>query len=281
MTSTRPVLRYHGGKWRLAPWIISHFPAHRIYVEPYGGAASVLMRKPRAFAEVYNDLDEDVVNVFRVLRDPESAEDLRRQLEFTPWSRMEFLWSYELCTNPIERARRTIVRAFMAHGSTHRSAHRTGFRARISRTRTKTGAHDWVNWPAQVPHFVERLSGVTIECRPALEVIAQQDGLDTLFYLDPPYPFGVRSAIRNQSEKDGGRAYIRNLTDEEHRELAEVLHQVEGMVVISGYVCPLYEELFGAWERVDREALADAGARRIESLWISPNARRLQMELGA
>src|SRR5262245_58814798 len=108
----RPVLRYHGGKWRLAPWIIEHFPEHRIYVEPYGGGASVLLRKSRAFAEVYNDLDGDVVNVFRVLRDRASAAALIRAIELTPWARDEFRLSYRPASDPVERARRTIARAF-------------------------------------------------------------------------------------------------------------------------------------------------------------------------
>ena len=87
---TRPVLRYHGGKWRLAPWIISHFPPHRVYVEPFGGAASVLLRKPRSYAEVYNDRWADVVNVFRVLREPVRARALKRLIALTPFARDEF-----------------------------------------------------------------------------------------------------------------------------------------------------------------------------------------------
>ena len=83
---TRPALRYHGGKWRLAPWIISHFPAHRTYVEPFGGGASVLMRKPRSYAEVYNDTNAEVVNVFRVLRDPDAAKELERRIRLTPFA---------------------------------------------------------------------------------------------------------------------------------------------------------------------------------------------------
>src|SRR3954470_24963100 len=92
----RPALRYHGGKWKIAPWIISHFPPHRIYVEPFGGAASVLLRKHRAYAEVYNDLDDWAVNLFRLLGDEQSAERLRRLLELTPFARTEFECGREL-----------------------------------------------------------------------------------------------------------------------------------------------------------------------------------------
>ena len=158
---TRPVLRYHGGKWRLAPWILSFFPLHRIYVEPFGGAASVLLRKPRSFAEVYNDLDAEVVHVFRVLRDPAMAAVLREQLELTPWSRREFYDAYQPTEDPVERARRTIIRSFMSHGTTSRRRNRTGFRAKAYR-QNQTGSQDWVNYPPMVEFFVERLRGVTM-----------------------------------------------------------------------------------------------------------------------
>lgn len=111
---SRPVLRFHGGKWRLAPWILSFFPPHKIYVEPYAGAASVLLRKPRSFAEVYNDLDQDVVNVFRILRDPPRAMRLAELCRLTPWARDEFLLAYEPTDDPVEQARRTIARGYMA-----------------------------------------------------------------------------------------------------------------------------------------------------------------------
>lgn len=269
---TRPVMRYHGGKWVLRKWIISHFPTHRVYVEPYGGAASVLMAKPRSFAEVYNDTDEDVWNVFNVLRDDRQAERLRALCELTPWSRKEFFDSYgPPAPHPVERARRTIFRGFAAFGSTHRSAHRTGFRAKAWR-RNRTGPEDWRHWPAQIPAYVERLRGVVIECRPALEVIRQQDGPETLFYVDPPYPLSTRSSIRYECESDGGRAYHRNLTDVEHRELADVLHSVRGMVVLSGYRCPLYDELYPDWKTSTRAALADGARKRVEVLWLNPAA---------
>ena len=265
----RPVLRYHGGKWRLAPWIISHFPAHRIYVEPFGGGASVLMRKGRSFHEVYNDLDGDVVNVFQVLRDPVAAAELRELCYLTPFSREEFAVCYEPTDDPVERARRTICSTFMAHGSTSRKLNGTGFRAKCMK-QNSTGAKDWANWPAQVPAFVERLRGVTIDCRPGLEVIEQQDSPDVLFYVDPPYPLATRSAARGRSHAE--RAYRHNMTDKDHRELAEALNRVEGKAVLSGYSCSLFDELYGDWTMVERQANTDGGGYRQEALWISPGA---------
>jgi len=274
----RPVLRYHGGKWRLAPWIISHFPEHRIYAEPFGGAGSVLMRKPRSAAEVYNDLDEDVVNVFRVLRDPVASGRLVQALRLTPWSRVEFNESYTEAGDPVERARRTILRAFMAHGSTHRRAHRTGFRAK-SWVQRQPAQTEWLKYPEEIMAFVERLRGVTIECRPALEVIRQQDSPQTLFYVDPPYVLSSRTSVRWQCEADGWRAYAHNLSDQEHTELLAVLRSAEGMVVISGYESDLYNEALRDWRKVTKTANADGGIRRTEVLWISPNVPAAQHEL--
>jgi DNA adenine methylase len=262
----------------LAPWIISHFPPHRVYVEPFAGGASVLMRKPRSPAEVYNDLDEDVVNVFRVLRDPPAALRLAELLRLTPWSRVEFNESYTPVEDPIERARRAVARAFMAHGSTHRRAHRTGFRAK-SWVQRQPAQTEWLNYPEQIAVFVERLRGVTIECRPALEVILQQDSPETLFYVDPPYVLSSRTSVRCQAEADGWRSYAHNLSDEEHRELAEVLRKCHGMVLLSGYESALYDELYPDWRREERVTMADGGIQRREVLWISPNVRARNPEL--
>ena len=123
-TRPRPMLRWHGGKWMLAPWIIENMPAHRIYVEPYCGAASVLFRKPRAYSEVINDLDGEVTGLFRVLRDRAAAKELERLLRLTPFARTEFDESYTASLDPVEQARRTIVRSFMGFGSNSQPAHR-------------------------------------------------------------------------------------------------------------------------------------------------------------
>jgi len=128
MSPTRPPLRYHGGKWRSAKKIIQHFPPHMTYVEPFGGGASVLLRKRRSKNEIYNDLDGDIVNVFKVLRDTSSSKELLRLLELTPFSRDEMYLGWKETDDPIEQARRCIVRSHMGFGSAGATKGRTGFR---------------------------------------------------------------------------------------------------------------------------------------------------------
>jgi len=123
-----PLIRYHGGKFRLAHWVIAHMPNHNCYTETFGGAAGVLLQKPRAYAEVYNDLDGDIVNLFKVLRSSSSREKLIEQLILTPYSREEFENSWEVAEDSIERARRTIIRAQMGFGSAGATKGITGFR---------------------------------------------------------------------------------------------------------------------------------------------------------
>ncbi len=279
MNLRRPVLRYHGGKWRLAPWIISHFPEHQIYVEPYGGAGSVLMRKPRSVAEVYNDLDDDVVNVFRVLRDPVTAERLQQLLWLTPYSRTEFVDCYEPAGDPVEQARHTIIRSTMSHGTSGRRRGMTGFRSKCWAQRRNEAA-TWKDYPDLIGSYVKRLRGVVIECRPALEVINQHDSSKTLFYIDPPYVIKTRSSIRTKGEAEGEwRSYRYNLTNDEHVRLIEKLRTIEGMVVLSGYRSELYEDLLTDWTMVTKTARADGGHEREECLWISPNVPARQHDL--
>ena len=263
---TRPVLRYHGGKWLLAPWIISHFPAHRVYVEPFGGAGSCLMQKPRSYGEVYNDLDGEIVNLFRVLRDDGSAQELRNLLELTPFSRDEYRASFVESMQPIEQARRTVIRSFMGFGSNSLNRNiQSGFRSNSNRSGT-TPAHDWVNWPERISEYVERLRGVVIENKDAASVIAQHDSVETLIYADPPYCHDTRMTVTQH----GAHGYAHEMTDDDHRELAVTLRTVAGMVVLSGYACPLYDaELYSDWHRVERPALADGARPRLEVLWIN------------
>ena len=262
-------MRYHGGKWRLAPWIISRMPPHRIYVEPFCGAASVLLRKPRAYSEIINDLDGEVINLFRVLRDPATSAELVRLLALTPFAREEFDVAQEPpdTQEPVERARRLVVRSHMGFGSDSACGrpYRTGFRANSHRSGT-VPAHDWANLPSSVRKVAERLRGVVVENRPALEVIAQQDRGDVLFYVDPPY----LEATRQPSHRKGMGTYRHEmLLEADHRELAAVLLEVKGAVLLSGYPSPLYDELYAGWWREEREALADGARKRTEVLWMN------------
>jgi DNA adenine methylase len=270
----RPVLRWHGGKWRLAPWIIGHFPPHRTYVEPYGGAASILMRKRPAYGEVYNDLDQEVVDLFRVLRDSTRSAELMDLLRLTPFARDEFRGAYEPTDDVIERCRRLIIRSFMGFGSNaHASAekgHRsTGFRASSARSGT-TPAHDWANYPDAMAAMVARLAKVVIENRPAIEVMAHHDRRDTLHYVDPPYLHETRA--QGNKYDLGWRMYRYEMSDDDHLELIDFLRNCVGMVVLSGYPAPLYDEQLGDWLRVEKTALADGARERTEVLWINPSA---------
>lgn len=256
---TRPVLRWHGGKWLLAPWIISHFPKHRVYVEPYGGAGSVLMRKPRSYAEIWNDLDDGAVNLFRILRSDDATELVRR-LRLTPFARAEFdETSKPLPADPIEKARHLVLRSFMGFGS---NAHgrSTGFRANSNRSGT-TPAHDWANYPDALEVVVKRLVGVIIENRDAKRVMTTHDGPETLHYVDPPYVWATRG--------DDSPDYVHEMNDGEHAELLAYLKTLRGMVVVSGYPAKMYDDALLDWRRVEREALADGARPRTEVLWIN------------
>lgn len=255
----------------LAPWILEHLPPHRVYVEPFGGAASVLLQKDRSYSEVYNDLDGELCNLFRVVR--ERGPELREALRLTPFARVEFLASYEPSGDPLEQARRTVIRSFMGFGSNSHNK-KTGFRSNSNRSGT-TPALDWRNYPGSLDAIIDRLRGVVIENRHAVDIVRQHDTPETLHYVDPPYCAETR---------DKGDDYRHEMTTDDHRQLAEVLHGCAGMVVLSGYACDLYDkDLYPDWHRVERVALADGARKRIEVLWINPAAwerTQGQMQLG-
>lgn len=265
-TPTRPALRWHGGKWLLAPWIIAQFPPHRIYTEPFGGGASVLMRKQRSYAEVYNDLDDELVTLFRVMQS-DRADRLVKSLKLTPFARSEFENAYEIAEDPVEIARRLIVRSFMGFGSGLAICRRsTGFRADSNKSGS-TPARDWANYPNALRALIERMRGVVIEQKPAVEILRKHDGPETLHYVDPPYVHDTRS-----SKREGGtlhHRYAHELTDADHEELLSTLCALEGMVALSGYDHPLYAERLVGWRRIERQTHA-AGARpRTEVLWLN------------
>ena len=267
MKPTRPIIRYHGGKWKLADWIISNFAEHKVYVEPYGGGGSVLLKKQRAYAEIYNDLDGEVVNLFKVARD--NGEALIRALELTPFAKDEFIEAWHPTDDSLEQARRTVVRAFMGFGSSSVTSGRnvsgkanvpsSGFRSDSTRAGT-IPAHDWASYPKHLSAIIKRLQGIVIENRDAIEVMKQHDSEKTLHYVDPPYVSTTR---------DKGSDYVYEMSEQDHVNLAEFLHTLKGHVVLSGYRCDLYDQLYQKWTRVDRKAFADGASPRVESLWVS------------
>lgn len=258
----RPILRWHGGKWILAPWIIEQMPHHKVYVEPFGGAGSVLLRKPRSYAEIYNDLDEEVVNLFKVCRD--NGEDLINALNLTPFSRVEFKKSYERSDCQLERARRLVIRSFMGFGS-NGHARKTGFRANSNRRGT-TPAMDWKNYPSCLSGIIERLRGVVIENKDACDVMRQQDGLDTLHYVDPPYP---------QETRDNGKDYTFEMSDSDHKSLLETIVDLNGIVIISTYENDLYDSFLRGWTKIKKNSFADGARKREEVLFINRDNPRL------
>jgi DNA adenine methylase len=260
---TRPVLRYPGGKYKLAKWVISHFPQHSFYVEPYGGAGSVLMAKPKVQGEIYNDLDGDVVNVFRVLRDPLQAKELERLIRLTPFSYEEYKRAYEFHEDPIERARRIVFRSFASIGSDGVSRRNSGFRGLKNNETSVTAAQEWSRYPEAIQAFVDRLQSVLIEQRPALHLLKLYDRIETLFYVDPPYLMSTRSK--------SSVLYANELKEQDHIDLARSLHSLKGMVVLSGYPSILYDQLYSDWRKISKSATAQNGKGRVECLWLSPN----------
>lgn len=280
MKCARPIVRYHGGKWRLADWIISHFIPHRVYIEPFGGAASVLLKKQRSYAEVYNDLDGEIVNLFSVMRD--RGGELKEKILLTPFARSEFLEAWNPSTDPMEQARRTLIRGYMGFGSAAvtkgRSSNNTsrgglahtGFRANSNRSGT-TPAIDWRNYPKHMDAIIERLRGVVIENKDAKEIMLQHDCDDALHYVDPPYVQSTRDS--------SGDDYAHEITDQDHIDLAAFLKELKGTVILSGYDSEIYNELYSEWKQVRKNAFADGARSRVEVLWIRGDVRQQAMAI--
>ncbi len=257
---SRPILRWHGSKWRIAEWVISHFPAHRVYVEPFGGSAGVLLRKPRVVTEVYNDLDGDAVNLFRVIRD--RAGELARAIALTPYAREEYQALYEPCSDDLERARRFMARSFMGMSSKG-AVRKSGFDARINPDGYAGRLRSLAELPDEILIAAARLTHVLIENVPAIDLLERYDRADVLIYLDPPYVASTRSH---------GKLYRHEMTDEDHCRLLARAREARAMVCVSGYHSDLYDRLLSDWRRVETGAYADGGRERTEVLWLNRSA---------
>jgi DNA adenine methylase len=268
---TRPPLRYHGGKWRAADKIIPLLPPHMTYVEPFGGGGSILLRKNRSVHEVYNDLDGDIVNVFRVLQHEEESKRLISLLELTPFSRDEFKIAYEKTECQVEQARRTIIRSMMGFSSSGATKSSTGFRSLDRVDGRSNSAAQWNSLPDYLHLVTKRLGGVIIENEPAIDLIKRLDNKKALHYVDPPYLPDTRSSM-----KTGSTYYRHEMTEDDHIELIQLLQTVEGKVLLSGYNSDLYNDTLSDWEKVQfpsRAASARGTVLRNECVWIKPGSQ--------
>jgi DNA adenine methylase len=267
---TRPMLRWLGGKYRMREWIVGLMPAHQIYVEPFGGAASVLLAKPRSYNEVLNDLDDDLVNLYRVLRDPAQGRALVHRLRLTPYALAEYNLALQRTDDPVERAARMVIRSHMSHGSNAAMIDRpSGFRS-DGRSGSTNVAGEWAGFPAALGPIVKRLRGVTIQSKPAGDLIALYDDPKVLIYLDPPYVPSTRSPKAKRSEQY--HAYRHEMTVADHEQLLDQLVAHRGMIMLSGYESDLYSKRLQGWKVMRLQARAHRNSVRTELLWLNPAA---------
>ena len=262
-------IAWYGGKAYYAEWLIERFPDHRVYVEPLGGAANVLLRKPRSEVEVYNDVDDRVVNLFRVVRDPEQFGRLQMLLDLTPYARGEFADVLELppTDDPVEKARRFFAVCRQARGGMGMSKLTRNCWAFSRRTRRDMAepVSKYLSAIDGLEDVAARFRTVMIESRPAIELIPRYDGEDSFFYLDPPYLPETRHGKK-------AATYAHEMTVDDHSALLDAIVQINGKAMLSGYAAPLYDEKLKAWRREELKTkahMANSGEERTEVIWCN------------
>lgn len=262
----KAVLKYPGAKNRLVDWILEYIPEHKVYLEPYAGSLAVLFNKKRSHIETVNDLDENVTNFFRVLRD--NSEELRRRIELTPYSRIEYINAYKEQDDEMERARLFAVKCWMGFGCGN--LYQNGFKSG-QQTHSPNPAKAWAELPQTLDVAMERLKGVQIECLPAVELIGRYNTEDVFIYADPPYLHGTRKNY----------LYKHEMSDSEHEELLEALLKHPGKVLLSGYDNEMYNDTLSGWNKVQRQARAECGLLRTEVLWMNyePEQRQIMLDI--
>jgi DNA adenine methylase len=264
---------WYGGKFSHLDWLLPLLPDAHHYCEPFAGSGAILLNRAPSPVETYNDMDGEVVNFFRVLREQKDA--LTEAIGLTPFSREEFgiACSLEPDLTPLERARRFYVRARQVRTGLAQTAtlgrwanckdtSRAGMSGVVSR---------WLGGVDALPQIAERLLRVQIENRPAIDVIKLYDSERTLFYADPPYIHDTRG---------DSNAYGYEMTDAQHRDLADVLNGVQGRVALSNYDCALMNELYPAprWLKTTGEerTIHSTKDKRREALWTNYDLRGIQ-----
>jgi DNA adenine methylase len=253
----KPPMPYYGGKTTIGARISDLFPPHDHYVEPFAGSLAVLLAKKPSRMETVNDLDQRLMTFWRVLR--ERPTELQRYCALTPHSRAEHDAAYEDSDDELEQARRVWVCLAQGRAGTLK---KTGWRYYIDPAGSSTSMPGYLaGYVDRIAAAVERLSAVSLECRPALDVIKAYGAQPkALLYVDPPYLGSTR--MRNYRLEMPAEA--------DHRELAAVLSAAKSAVVLSGYHSPLYDELYDGWYRREIETMtgqANEWQQRTEVLW--------------
>ncbi|MBP3359923.1 MAG: DNA adenine methylase [Clostridia bacterium] len=251
----KAILKYPGAKWKIGDWIIEHFPEHKVYVEPFFGSGAVFFKKKPSYIETINDVDGNIVNLFRVCR--EQPEELARAMNLTPFSREEFVDCYDMTVgDAVERARRTLVRYHQSFGTSNSS------KRSWRNVQTHSGprcATMWNYLPDVITECCERLKNAQIENIDALKLIQRYDNENTLIYCDPPYLQKLRK--RNM--------YANDLTEAQHIELLDTLKLSKSMVIISGYDNDLYNEALSDWRTDTKQTTVQMGLHRMEKIWMN------------
>ncbi len=248
------LLKYPGSKWRIAKWIIAHFPEHKVYCEPFFGSGAVFFNKKHVYTETINDIDGNVVNLFRVCR--EHPDELARLIELTPFSRDEFKACYEKSDNPIEQARRTIVRYHQSFGASNSSKNSWKNVQTFGGPRCATM---WNYLPKTIAECAEVLKEAQIENIDAIELIRRYNDKNTLVYCDPPYLQSLRRKNMYACEMD----------DDKHIELLAELKKSTSKIVISGYDNELYNQELKGWSTDTKVTTAQFGLHRVEKIWAN------------
>ena len=256
------VLKWPGSKWSIADKIVEIMPKHNIYLEPFFGSGAVFFTKMPCNTEILNDLDGEIVNLFKVIRD--NPGELSNAIELTPYSREEYQESYkrnEKDLGPIEKARQFLVRCNMARaGMQYYSSSWRHAGPVLGATTKQRVTGDWNKVPERILEATKRLKDAEIENRSAFDLIKKYNRKDCLIYIDPPYLLSTRRQ----------RYYNVEMTeDEEHRELLVLLKSHLGPVIISGYDSKLYEDILHGWNRKEITTNAEQGKRRVEVLWYN------------
>lgn len=259
----RAVFRYPGSKWSIAKWIIEHFPCgyeKMVYLEPFVGSGAVFFNKRPGAVETVNDLDSDIVNLFDVLRN--HPEELKRALSLTPYSREEYDRAFEPCDEPIEKARRYMVRTTQAIGA--RLKGKCGWR---THRQTKIGgaACKWAGINDPIDAAADRLRGSTtnlvqIEHMDALRLIEQYNTPDALIYLDPPYMQSVRKS---------GAMFAHEMTEQQHVRMLEIITQSKAKIILSGYRNELYDKWLSGWETDATMSQTTSTEMAEEVIWMN------------